>query len=1091
MKKLLLSACVAALVGSSALAADVTCQVSPSTGTISGLVWTSSSTPTVTLTLSGGNLNSADGALVLGTSSEARTVTIGCSDATYYVSAISMDVTGNLDGAGNADVLTVACGEQSITTSNEVQTFSAAYNAGAPATFTITPSVAENKKICITNVVVTLSEETGTRILEANLTNGTYNNGTGWSSIWTSNDGIDPHFTITASAANMGRSDGVFDFRSGQSKNSTYTIATTSEFYYISGFSFKAKMGGTDTSERSIRIGSNDAVVLTSEDQEFSATVEKDSSAVFTVEGENQPIYVSDFQVVFTRRPSAEIAAVLMPKYQAAKGAIDLWRPILGEELYNQYKQSIADHQLSDENDGDVVAAGITAVEALNAPWLNEANGRIIYIKAIRRSEANGKYLTANKNNNHANTKGSPEAHSNWVIDLQGSDATFKLFNPEKNKYIGKANNNTTISLCETADAAIFDLVDVTNQNANNGTAFHITNHNGDLALNVNTGTSDMVTYATKDGGSTWTIELAGVPASEITAGKYYRIRSARALAKTEKRSEGSLLGVNTAVENGQGAGDVAIDASRFSGLGTIWKVEESDVEGKYYIRNVATDFEGQANLNLIGKGAQYANVSNNPGKFTFVSQSNSWVRKHPTAVIIKNQDNSHVDVNSGGDNVSTWALCDNNWPNNGGIYFFEEATDYEEIKDAYIAAANALTVNTAELQSAIENCRLMPAFWSEKDVDAALPVLETVQQPAAATTVKEANARPSRLEAARAELFTNGIDDFYRVAENKPFIAWNYGRHATGNANYYLSFVDECSYNSTNAANEKYNVVGTSTDKTELASHWTLEYQGNGKFYIKNYLNNRYAGHNDTNDRPYQTSETEGNIYEILAYSIGEGSAIVGFKSDGWFMHQTNNGQKDYIVHWNAPSANSNQASGWYVSSANDAEHAVELKATSEATRITFSVEGATLAKHDAYGDHHAITVTKLAATAPASSKRRAISEEPTTFALSSEDDVKQLEDGSFALDYNGIDGEPLAEGNYEIVVPTAAFKTSNGKVTSGARFSVAVDSNGNVVTTGIEEVKAPVVAPVREGIYDLQGRRVNNPTRGLYIVNGKVVMF
>ena len=39
----------------------------------------------------------------------------------------------------------------------------------------------------------------------------------------------------------------------------------------------------------------------------------------------------------------------------------------------------------------------------------------------------------------------------------------------------------------------------------------------------------------------------------------------------------------------------------------------------------------------------------------------------------------------------------------------------------------------------------------------------------------------------------------------------------------------------------------------------------------------------------------------------------------------------------------------------------------------------------------------------------------------------------------------------------------------------------------TAIEEVKNEVVV---EGIYDLSGRRVENPVKGLYIINGKKVL-
>ena len=43
-----------------------------------------------------------------------------------------------------------------------------------------------------------------------------------------------------------------------------------------------------------------------------------------------------------------------------------------------------------------------------------------------------------------------------------------------------------------------------------------------------------------------------------------------------------------------------------------------------------------------------------------------------------------------------------------------------------------------------------------------------------------------------------------------------------------------------------------------------------------------------------------------------------------------------------------------------------------------------------------------------------------------------------------------------------------------------------GRVV--GVEQVPAPSVQP--QAVYDLQGRRVMHPTRGLYIINGRKIL-
>ncbi len=1101
MKKLLFTVFAVAVVSASALAQDVTCEVNPSSGGLSESTWTSNSSgPAVKMALSSGGTIAVEGECYeIQTHGAGRTLTFipDHNSSSYYVKKVSMSVQGYIYN-GAPDIATLQSGTTTLTTNADFQNFSVEYNPDQLAMITITPSVAgHNKRVDIKEIVVTLSSIEGDaiRTIEVNLTSGAYDNPGGWSHLWTSHSYIEPQITITASANNMGNSDGIFDFRSGRSQTGTYTIAVNSRVWYISGFSFDAKMGGTVATERKIQISGQDEVVLTAENQHFSAEVAKGGAAEFSVKGANEIVLVSNFKVRLTRISNTEATDKFNDAKNEANANIDLWHPILGDELYNEKQSDINNISIANPDDVESVGDAIIKVEAANVAWLPDANGRLIYLKNIRRSENNGKYLTANANNNHVNTKGSPVANSNWMIEVQGTTHTFKLFNPEKNKYLGKANHGVEISLCNVGEAAIFELNDVTNQNNNNGTAFHIINHNnnnGDLALNVDTGTSDLVTWDVADGGSTWTIELAGTPASDIAAGKYYRIRSARALAKTDKRAQGSLLGVNTALENGQAAGDVAIDPSRFSGLGTIWKVEASDVEGKYYLSNVAADFEGQAALNRMGKGAANANVTNNIGKFEFLTKDSEWNHKHPNAVIIKNQEDNYVDTdNNSGDSMGTWSKCDNQWPNNGGIYFFEEATDYQEIKDAYIATANSLLADT-ELQNLIDNNRRITTLWSEKDIEKAQEALNRYQEEPS-TTVAQANSRCGSQVDLKAQMYADFGDEMCRVAENKPFIARNKARHPSNDANadYYLSFVANSSCSNSGVADaDKQNVVGATLDKTSLEALWTLEYQGNGKYFIKNYFNNRYAGFNDTYNHPFPTSETDGTLYELLSYTI-DGQTVVGFKAEGkgddGFMNQTANDSKDYIVRWTSPV--NDGPSAWYLASADSDENAVELKfSESTATRITFSIEGGTLSKHSSYGNHHAIVVTKQpAAEEPLS---RTITEEPTSFLLSDDTQVKPLGDGTFAVDYNGIDNAGLGEGTYLVTVPAAAFKTSDDKVTRTASFVVTVGSNGEVETTGIEDVVSEKAKPARDVIFDLQGRRLSAPVKGINIINGKKVL-
>jgi hypothetical protein len=73
----------------------------------------------------------------------------------------------------------------------------------------------------------------------------------------------------------------------------------------------------------------------------------------------------------------------------------------------------------------------------------------------------------------------------------------------------------------------------------------------------------------------------------------------------------------------------------------------------------------------------------------------------------------------------------------------------------------------------------------------------------------------------------------------------------------------------------------------------------------------------------------------------------------------------------------------------------------------------------------------------------------------------------------------------------PLGFFKYNGGTIIANRAFMILDDETANVniyivdEITGISEVKATETENAQ--IYDLQGRIVNNPTKGLYIVNGK----
>lgn len=81
----------------------------------------------------------------------------------------------------------------------------------------------------------------------------------------------------------------------------------------------------------------------------------------------------------------------------------------------------------------------------------------------------------------------------------------------------------------------------------------------------------------------------------------------------------------------------------------------------------------------------------------------------------------------------------------------------------------------------------------------------------------------------------------------------------------------------------------------------------------------------------------------------------------------------------------------------------------------------------------------------------------------------------------YAVIDGSTLSAGKAYLPLPTAQLPSG----TAGARQLTMVFDDE---TTGIQQIQSDVKS--NGDYYDLQGRRVSTPTRGLYIVNGKKVV-
>jgi hypothetical protein len=100
----------------------------------------------------------------------------------------------------------------------------------------------------------------------------------------------------------------------------------------------------------------------------------------------------------------------------------------------------------------------------------------------------------------------------------------------------------------------------------------------------------------------------------------------------------------------------------------------------------------------------------------------------------------------------------------------------------------------------------------------------------------------------------------------------------------------------------------------------------------------------------------------------------------------------------------------------------------------------------------------------------------------ISAVDFVFDSKTKSTALDVNGT---PIADGHWEGSGKTLTVELGSGK---HARLSAVKVTMEGGQSTGMGAVKRSLAG--QRVIYNLSGQRVVNPTRGMYIVDGKKVM-
>lgn len=295
-------------------------------------------------------------------------------------------------------------------------------------------------------------------------------------------------------------------------------------------------------------------------------------------------------------------------------------------------------------------------------------------------------------------------------------------------------------------------------------------------------------------------------------------------------------------------------------------------------------------------------------------------------------------------------------------------------------------------------------------------------------------------------------------------------------------------------AGSASYRAVGV-TDKASDNTLWQIVSANaeQGTVYLKNYGTGLWMqNHNRTT-----SNNGEGNVpvaaenpvaFEIEAIMNGSGAYVIGFKdttsSNYKYLHQTtNNGSR--VVKWNSP-AGSN-ASGWVAMLAEDDELSSAFTVGYEKAEVTGQLmvlshpDGVAL--QDSYfNEHHTIVIRKAADNMRMAQAREGEDTPAADEILITPDKLMQVENTvAFPINENGV----LEEGQrYDVTIPAGLLRIGNNKISKADSRTFTYSDEQ---TTGIREVEKSGDAKV---IYDLMGRRLPAPVKGLNIINGKKIL-
>lgn len=685
---------------------------------------------------------------------------------------------------------------------------------------------------------------------------------------------------------------------------------------------------------------------------------------------------------------------------------------------------------LTEENLQEKAEAANASLQA----YINSFENQLIYIRhASRRSNA---YLTAVARGNRVglNTTTEPTADAVWQIRFLNNDEGFYLYSRTANMWITTAGGSPAM-LTESAVGLTSSL--------NTAGNLLFVQAGGSNGFNIDTAANDLVWYGTNDDGSQWTAEATTVDnqifaepeVSTADAPKYYRIVNARWMDKHAS----SNMAVNGENQDGNGNGETNSRANAVI-PGIYWRLEAAG--------------DGVKLVNLTGYELTYSGTSattmtDNGATVYLIKQTDELfhgVNAYAISNTAEQGGSSCLDASEGnGETKFCWSPTAEGRGNgnNGSAWYFLLASDTE--------VANA----TATYVAAVKN-RLLPANASLADLfgqelyDATL-----AHSYAGEETVAAVNAAKASGNYAKTDENVTAVNEIVnaKVAElaGRHFLIRNCN---TNYSNCYMTVAD--------------GATAPTADASDVNAVWS--FVANGEGYL---LTSAATGHS--------LSQTDGMstaipvVEEGLPYSISYNANIPGFNFtlvptaditdvSYYAIHQ---GTNSLVCKWTAQNI---AGSHWTLECLDEAPVEVNKILDIHATGLEIVLpEGVAVNTHESAADM-VITITRHAAEPQA--VRHSVAPDDGVHTIAASDFV----DGRVEL-------SGLEKGKYTLSAPAGMFLI-DGKPSAALTHVFTVNADGS--TTGVEEITAESAVKV---IYDLQGRRLSAPVKGVNIINGKKV--